>query len=101
MEGGERLVCLFVSLSNKDEIDYDVHVVVQGLRHLHDHRLCHLDIKPANIFLGMDGVTCKLGDFGLCMSLDQGMGEAVEGDARYLAPEVMKHHFGQYADVFR
>ena len=58
-------------------------------------------MKPANIFVGMDGVTCKLGDFGLCTSLDQGLGEAVEGDARYLAPELMRNQFGQEADIFR
>ena len=72
----------------------------QGLKHLHDHRLCHLDIKPANIFLGQDG-SCKLGDFGLCVSLDQGLGEATEGDANYLAPELMAGRFGKPADIFR
>ena len=45
-------------------------VCVQGLDHLHSHQLGHFDIKPSNIFLGSDG-SCKLGDFGLCVSLDQ------------------------------
>ena len=74
---------------------------MQGLKHLHDHRLCHFDIKPANIFLGKDTFTCKVGDFGLCTSLDQGFADAVEGDSKYLAPELMSHQFGQPADVFR
>ena len=38
------------------------------MKHLHDHDLVHLDIKPDNIFISMDGV-CKLGDFGLVLSL--------------------------------
>ena len=73
----------------------------QGLKHLHDNRLCHFDIKPANIFIGRDGTTCKLGDFGLCVSLDERLNEAVEGDAVYMAPELMQGNFGKPADVFR
>ena len=44
----------------------------QGVQHLHDNRLCHFDIKPANIFIAQDGYTCKLGDFGLVVSMDNG-----------------------------
>ena len=76
-------------------------LVIQGLKHLHDNRLCHFDIKPANIFLGQDGVTCKLGDFGLCMSIDQGFTDATEGDAKYVAPELLQGRFGTEADIFR
>lgn len=71
------------------------------MKHLHDNQLCHLDIKPANMFLGDDNQTCKLGDFGLCSNLEQGFAEAVEGDSKYLAPELMKHQFGKPADIFR
>ena len=35
---------------------------------MHDHDLIHMDIKPENIFIGMDGI-CKLGDFGLVIDL--------------------------------
>lgn len=42
----------------------------QALKHLHDNRLCHMDVKPANIFLSQDGYNCKLGDFGLVVSID-------------------------------
>ena len=78
-----------------------VFLLPQGLKHLHDNRLCHFDIKPANIFIGRDGTTCKLGDFGLCVSLDERLNEAVEGDAVYMAPELMQGNFGKPADVFR
>ncbi len=39
-----------------------------AVRHLHDNELIHMDIKPDNIFIGMDGI-CKLGDFGLVIDL--------------------------------
>lgn len=74
--------------------------LLQGLKHLHSNRLCHFDIKPANIFLGMDGQTFKLGDFGLCISVDQGFTNASEGDAKYMAAELMRGDFGMAADVF-
>ncbi len=73
----------------------------QGLKHLHDHNLCHFDIKPANIFLGMDGQTCKLGDFGLSTAMDHGELPAMEGDSKYMAPELLREGFGKPADVFR
>ena len=74
---------------------------MQGLKHLHDHSLCHFDIKPANIFVGQDSLTCKLGDFGLCASEEQNFPNAMEGDSKYMAPELMKGRFGKPADVFR
>jgi membrane-associated tyrosine/threonine-specific cdc2-inhibitory kinase len=74
--------------------------VVKGLKHLHDNRLCHLDIKPANIFLSQDGVTCKLGDFGLVVSADSGFTEALEGDSCYVAPELLEGRFSMAADIF-
>lgn len=42
----------------------------QAVKHLHDHDLLHMDIKPENIFIAKDG-TCKLGDFGLILDLSK------------------------------
>uniref|UniRef100_A0A670ZF69 non-specific serine/threonine protein kinase n=1 Tax=Pseudonaja textilis TaxID=8673 RepID=A0A670ZF69_PSETE len=54
--------------------------MLQGLRHLHDRNLLHMDIKPANIFVSSTNV-CKLGDFGLMLELDSGdLRDAQEGD---------------------
>lgn len=74
--------------------------LLQGVSHLHKHHLVHMDIKPENIFIGYDGL-CKLGDFGLVIETSQGpVKEAMEGDPKYLAPEVMNLQFGASADIF-
>ena len=44
--------------------------VFQGLKHLHNNDMVHMDIKPANIFIGLDGL-CKIGDFGLVLELSK------------------------------
>ncbi|KAK7098663.1 membrane-associated tyrosine- and threonine-specific cdc2-inhibitory kinase-like [Littorina saxatilis] len=73
-----------------------------AVKHLHDHNLVHMDIKPENIFITSQHY-CKLGDFGLILDLNktqEDLSESPEGDAKYLAPELMKGHFGKPADVF-
>ena len=42
--------------------------LLQAVKHLHDRKLVHMDIKPDNIFINFDG-QCKLGDFGLVIDL--------------------------------
>ena len=54
--------------------------LLQALEHLHEHDLVHMDIKPENIFIGMDGI-CKLGDFGLMIDLAKG-----ESEGRFKSP---------------
>ncbi|XP_012860977.2 membrane-associated tyrosine- and threonine-specific cdc2-inhibitory kinase [Echinops telfairi] len=70
-----------------------------ALAHLHGQGLAHLDIKPANIFLGPRG-HCKLGDFGLLVELGEAGGDAQEGDPRYMAPELLQGCYGTAADIF-
>ena len=76
---------------------------LQAVNHLHDHNLCHFDIKPANTFIDVSGSVCKLGDFGLVVALDdpESVASAQEGDPKYMAPELMKAEFGKPADIFR
>ena len=57
--------------------------LAKGLDYIHSKFLVHLDVKPENIFIGIDGI-CKLGDFGLVIDLAKmDSSKAVEGDPRY------------------
>lgn len=64
-------------LESRDDHKLPEHIVrnylldlLLAVKHLHDHDLLHLDIKPDNIFISFDGIA-KLGDFGLmCNYLD-------------------------------
>uniref|UniRef100_A0A915L2G0 Membrane-associated tyrosine- and threonine-specific cdc2-inhibitory kinase n=1 Tax=Romanomermis culicivorax TaxID=13658 RepID=A0A915L2G0_ROMCU len=74
-----------------------------AVKHLHDHDLIHLDIKPENIFIAYSGVL-KLGDFGLVTDLSaitSGTKTIPEGDCKYLAPELLTDApVGKHVDIF-
>jgi polo-like kinase 1 len=40
-----------------------------GIRHLHNNKVIHRDLKLENLFLS-DGMELKIGDFGLATKLD-------------------------------
>ncbi|XP_044963584.1 cysteine-rich receptor-like protein kinase 26 isoform X1 [Hordeum vulgare subsp. vulgare] len=64
--------------------------ICEGLQYLHDNRIIHLDLKPANILLDNDMVP-KITDFGLSRCLDENQSQVltktVSGTTGYLAPE--------------
>ena len=89
---------------------------VEGLHFLHSHGVLHLDIKPDNLFVSNDG-GIKVGDLGTSARLNANADDAKEGataasgaveeveegDAVYLAPELLDHSVGPVtaaADVF-
>nr|XP_002131417.1 membrane-associated tyrosine- and threonine-specific cdc2-inhibitory kinase [Ciona intestinalis] len=74
--------------------------LLKGLHHIHSHGFIHFDVKPANIFLSLDG-TCKIGDFGLVVEQSkEDILNATEGDNRYMALELLNGVFTNKADVF-
>lgn len=66
-----------------------MHDICCGLEHVHSAGVVHLDVKPQNTLISLDG-TLKLCDFGIALEVDQDedRGEG-EGDPRYMAPELL------------
>uniref|UniRef100_A0A158Q8G2 non-specific serine/threonine protein kinase n=1 Tax=Elaeophora elaphi TaxID=1147741 RepID=A0A158Q8G2_9BILA len=74
--------------------------IINGLMHCHNHLLLHLDVKPANIIVHVNGKTCKLSDFGcsrIAVASSNGLLIASDrttnttfGTIAYKAPELLK-----------
>lgn len=74
--------------------------LAQGLRHIHQCGVIHLDVKPENVFISQDW-QLKIGDFGLAGFWPCDEDVEREGDRTYLAPEVLtNHHYSPAADVY-
>ena len=63
--------------------------MVRGLKALHDLKICHRDIKCANIFLTKEGII-KLGDLNFSKVAKKGMLRTQTGTPYYASPEVWK-----------
>lgn len=65
--------------------------VALGLKHLHDRKILHRDIKSANIFMTKKGML-KLGDLGMCTLLNSTVARAKTfvGTPYYMAPEIIR-----------
>jgi len=61
--------------------------MILGLKALHDSKICHRDLKCANIFLTKEGGV-KLGDFNVSKVLHRGMLHTQTGTPYYASPEV-------------
>ncbi|XP_077168246.1 serine/threonine-protein kinase Nek5 isoform X3 [Paroedura picta] len=64
-----------------------------GLKHIHDRKILHRDVKAQNIFLSHNGKTAKLGDFGIARTLSDTMEFACTcvGTPYYLSPEICEN----------
>ena len=75
-----------------------------ALHSLHtEHGILHRDVKPHNIFLLEDGLTVRLGDFGISMRLGR-IGEKAKeacGSPYFMAPEIFEEKpYDSAADVW-
>ncbi|XP_040122930.1 serine/threonine-protein kinase Nek5 isoform X3 [Oryx dammah] len=64
-----------------------------GLKHIHDRKVLHRDIKAQNIFLSKNGMVAKLGDFGIARVLNNTMelARTCIGTPYYLSPEICQN----------
>ncbi|XP_049993709.1 serine/threonine-protein kinase Nek5 isoform X2 [Alexandromys fortis] len=76
----DQILCWFVQIS-------------LGLKHIHDRKILHRDIKSQNIFLSKNGMVAKLGDFGTARALNNSMelAQTCAGTPYYLSPEICQN----------
>ncbi|XP_030099482.1 serine/threonine-protein kinase Nek5 isoform X4 [Mus musculus] len=76
----DQILCWFVQIS-------------LGLKHIHDRKILHRDIKSQNIFLSKNGMVAKLGDFGTARTLNDSMelAQTCAGTPYYLSPEICQN----------
>ncbi|XP_071408094.1 serine/threonine-protein kinase Nek5 isoform X2 [Pithys albifrons albifrons] len=76
----DQILCWFVQIS-------------LGLKHIHDQKILHRDVKTQNIFLSNNGKVAKLGDFGIARELNSTMefAHTCVGTPYYLSPEICEN----------
>lgn len=73
-----------------------------GMKHVHDRKIIHRDLKAQNVFL-MGDDSIRLGDFGVARVLDYTVAKAQTqvGTPYYIAPEILKGRaYTNKADVW-
>uniref|UniRef100_A0A8R7UN01 Protein kinase domain-containing protein n=1 Tax=Triticum urartu TaxID=4572 RepID=A0A8R7UN01_TRIUA len=77
--------------------------ICEGLLHLHERHILHLDLKPGNILID-DRMTPKIADFGLSRCLDKDQTRAFTshlcGSQGYLAPEFYRGQVAFASDIY-
>lgn len=69
--------------------------IINGLCYIHTRGIVHHDIKPSNVFIGIESngdLLVQLGDFGLACPLQDQHSNVVVGTPTYAAPEQLKGH---------
>ncbi|CAF3681032.1 unnamed protein product [Rotaria sordida] len=89
-------------LFNEDQIlDWFVQITL-ALKHVHDRKVLHRDIKSQNVFLTRDG-SAKLGDFGISKVLNAtcDFARTQIGTPYYLSPEICQQKpYNNKSDVW-
>ncbi|CAK94413.1 unnamed protein product (macronuclear) [Paramecium tetraurelia] len=79
--------CLF---SEVQILDWFTQICL-AIKHVHDRKIIHRDLKTQNIFLTQDGII-KLGDFGIARVLNHTREKCktIVGTPYYLSPEIIE-----------
>lgn len=73
-----------------------------AIKHLHDRRILHRDLKTQNVFLTQGGIV-KLGDFGLatCLRHSWQQAQTLCGTPNYFSPELVRGRpYGNKSDIW-
>ena len=78
-------------IDQESSYDWKVYArqLVSALSYIHERKILHLDIKPANVLLTQQN-RCKLCDFGCSQPTDQPRVSQLQGTLQYRAPELLR-----------
>ncbi|KAL0222522.1 hypothetical protein RCL1_002376 [Eukaryota sp. TZLM3-RCL] len=86
----------FIEVKKQKLSSTDIWLIITQLVHalsfLHENGIIHCNVKPSNIFLCSDErpLRIKLGDFSICIDLNDSPVFEVRGTALFMAPEVLQ-----------
>jgi NIMA (never in mitosis gene a)-related kinase 1/4/5 len=80
----------FEYITEDEVLNYFTQICL-AVKHIHDRKIIHRDLKAQNIFLEKNG-TIKLGDFGIAHVLQNTVAKANTqvGTPYYISPEIIK-----------
>lgn len=93
-DGGDlaaRIQGRSASLGEAAVLDYFVQICL-AVKHIHDRKIVHRDLKSQNIFLKTTGEV-KIGDFGIAkmMSHTSDQARSIVGTPYYISPEIVQN----------
>merc|ERR1712051_897482 len=105
LSGGElfeKITAEGYSMSEAEVINY-MRQICEGVKHMHERNIIHLDIKPENVMCQTSKSTnVKIIDFGLATKLDPNeLVKISTGTAEFAAPEIVEREaVGFYTDMW-